>query len=1060
MHILPVALMISLTQVVFFGACGLGLARLLLQGRLRPHQFTLAPVFGLALLAIVGYYGTNAGLTLRHTLPLALVLAVLLLGASLVFSHGGEERETARWRSVLPGTLPMPELVPLLLLMLATWGVSILPTLNYGTLIPIGHNWDVEFYLPLADYLKEYSYLSLDQAPANPLRDLLLSPRLSARAMGATYAQGMADLLLFREAWDSFVPLLALLRALTLAGLYALLREGFRTSISGALAGTALAALNGLLLWTTYNSFLMGIGGLALLPAALLCTLLALEERSPRATLATILLLGGITCTYWPMLMAYGAGGLGVGAALLWEGRRSRAWLGVVGRGALVLAGGALVGVLVHLRAADAFLGVFSRQVASMGVTSFISPGVIAGSAPFSHRELETLTFSGLSGLVLAWGGAAVVLLLVARGAGWGSKQRSLAVGVAVCSLAYLLGLRFVVGFPYGYLRGASYINTLLLGLAGAGAFLPRSSEDSHTARPSSTAYHLAIIPPVLLGMLLAISATASYHTYRVYGEQPGVFGLETVEMRAAAAALPREGPVYVSPAPHLRGPYMGALAYTLRERELLGIVATGYQVLVNTPVGATPAFVVAQPGEDPRAYGYEMQTLWQDERATLYAAPAGRLAWLSGRPTLYTEGALLQAESTYSRAQAGTGPHMVARPDHPLYLYVGSTSIRLEPPPPGSTDTNDTPTPRSLTLALASYVEQPVIVTLNGNEQRLHISPGAAIYHTSPITPPLALTLRGQHTPLILRWASLHALDSAEGTAAEQGGTTTLTPLDDTLLLGVDSEPHEQGAAARLHIANPTGEQTRLAVEIYEEVAGYDTDPRHYAWALFPLPSDGTHTLDLNLLSPAFALNGEALPVQTGTLGDGRYFAALWVYQGEQARRVLPFLRFERTGETIHTIEPLNINAAFALLQQPARPLDGAIFHAEGAEDAASVTLRGFELAPAQRLRPGQQARVSLLWQAEQPPAQLYMVFAQVIDEENRKVAEWNGAAGGDWWPSPTWQAGQRVWQDVPLDIAADAAPGSYHLVVGLFNAASGERLRLPDGSDMLVLSEIKVGE
>ncbi|NJN67702.1 MAG: hypothetical protein HC884_13820, partial [Chloroflexaceae bacterium] len=602
LSILPAALVISAGQLLLLSVAGLGAARLLLPPRLHAHELTLAPLFGLALLALAGLYGSHAGLTMRQILPLVLVLAGVLLVGALV-------REWSNRRRWWPGALPVRELAPLLMTMAGTWLLALAPVLTYGTLMPIGHNWDVEFYLPLADYLKDYSALALDQAPPNPLRDLLLTDRLASRAMGATYAQAMADLIVYREAWDSWVPMLALLRALTLAGLYALLREGLRVPKYGALAGVGLAGANGLLLWTTYNSFGMGLGGLALLPAALLCTLLALEEGSRRAILAAVLLLSGISCTYWPMLMAYGAAGLGVGLALLWEHRRDRwGWSQVVGRGVAVLAGGAVVGALAHLRAPDAFFGVFAGQVASMGISDFISPAVIVGSAPFSHLPSQELaTATGLE-TFLVWGGLGAAVLLLVRGVLAGSGRRGLAIGMVGCLLVYLAGLRFVVHFPYGYVRGVSYVNSLLLGVVGAGiAHQVSLSHASHAPRPSPRTVGVPMsvrnrFPWLLLLLLAASSGVASVRTYQVYAGQPGVFGLETVGMRAAVARLDQPGPVAISPAPELRGPYMGALAYALRTRELLGVTATGYQPFVNTRAGTTPPIRHHPRGRRPPA--------------------------------------------------------------------------------------------------------------------------------------------------------------------------------------------------------------------------------------------------------------------------------------------------------------------------------------------------------------------------------------------------------------------------------------------------------------------------
>jgi hypothetical protein len=267
--------------------------------------------------------------------------------------------------------------------------------------------------------------------------------------------------------------------------------------------------------------------------------------------------------------------------------------------------------------------------------------------------------------------------------------------------------------------------------------------------------------------------------------------------------------------------------------------------------------------------------------------------------------------------------------------------------------------------------------------------------------------------------------------------------------MIGAASEPRPGGARTRLALQNATGEVLRLAIEIYQDVPGYDAAPAHYAWALFPAPAEGSHEVEIDLETPGMTLDGAPLPVESGELRDGQYFAALWVYQGEQARRTLPFLRFERRGGGATAVTPLDLNAAFVRLAAPANPL--------AAETGEGIILQAFELSDTQ-LRPGDQLRTSLLWRAEQPQSQLYLVFVQLLDDADRKGAQWDGAAGGDWWPTPVWQPGQRVWQDVPLTIAADAPPGSYRLIAGLYDPATGARLRWQDGGDALLLGEVEV--
>jgi hypothetical protein len=999
--------------------------------RLFPYELVLTPLFGLAMLAMVGYYGSNNGLTMRQLVPVALAIALFFSTLALVKEYRGERR----W---LPGMPPLPELLPLLLIMAAIWLLNIAPLLSYGTLMPIGDNWDVEFYLPLADYLKDYSYHTLAQAPANPLRDLLLTERLVSRAMGATYAQSMADVLLFRDAWDSFVPMLALLRALTLGGLYALLRGGFGIGRMGALFGVALAGVNSLLLWTTYNSFGMGLGGLALLPALLLCTLYALEQPISKTTfhapIAAMLLLAGLTCTYWPLLMAYGAGGLGIGLALLWEHRKAGQWWGVVWRGGLVLLGGVVLVLPVHINAKAAFVGMFLAKTPSMGIEQFLSPMVIIGSAPFSHewQDITVLTQTHLArgGLV-----AAAALLLAAV---WqGVPRRVMAITVVLSVTAYLLGLRYIVDYPYGLLRGTSYVNTLLLGIIGAGAFwhwqprpfpLPRMLTD--VAR-----YILALL-------LLAASLQAADKTYAVYEDQPGVYSRDMASMRAAVANLPEPtAPVMFSSAPELRGPYSGAWAYMLRQHELQGIIATGYRPMVNIPRGDVPGYVVLRDGGDPRAYGVSPNNLlWHEGQSALYAVPPNREWWVSGRESFYTEGALLQDNTTYTRAQMGVGNHSQAGPDTPLALDVGRA------------DTGDSDG-ASITLALASFVPQQAELTLAGERRILALPAGASLYETGSLTTttPVSMTLRGLDAPVMLRWVS-----SAIPTPPPITPTITYTPtlLDDTLLVGIASQPYGITATTRLQVANPGQHAVRFAVQVYEEVPGYAIVPLHYAWTVFAAPPNGTSDLHLDLLTPAFSLNGTPLPMQTGELRDGQFFVSLWVYQGEQVRRVLPFMRFERREGTITNMVPLDLNSEFAWLPPPTEPLSVTF--------TGGIALRGKELSLPQgqpQAKAGEQVTVSLLWYATQAPsAQPYMVFVQMLDEQDRKVAEWNGAAGGDWHPTTAWQVGERIWQDVPLDIAADTPAGRYRVIAGLFDPTTGERLPMPDGADMLTLGEVMV--
>jgi hypothetical protein len=88
---------------------------------------------------------------------------------------------------------------------------------------------------------------------------------------------------------------------------------------------------------------------------------------------------------------------------------------------------------------------------------------------------------------------------------------------------------------------------------------------------------------------------------------------------------------------------------------------------------------------------------------------------------------------------------------------------------------------------------------------------------------------------------------------------------------------------------------------------------------------------------------------------------------------------------------------------------------------------------------------------------------FAQVLDPATpgRKVAQSDRLLADvqNLGQSPL-QPGQTVQQGYGLLLPADLAPGSYPLIVGLYRAASGQRLPRADGSpdDFVYLTDIVV--
>lgn len=123
-------------------------------------------------------------------------------------------------------------------------------------------------------------------------------------------------------------------------------------------------------------------------------------------------------------------------------------------------------------------------------------------------------------------------------------------------------------------------------------------------------------------------------------------------------------------------------------------------------------------------------------------------------------------------------------------------------------------------------------------------------------------------------------------------------------------------------------------------------------------------------------------------------------------------------------------------------------------------LRLLGYELDRA-RLRAGESLELTLFWQVDERRYANYTVFAQLI-------GLFNPATGSPVWaqhdgfpadsPTSAWWDGLIVADSRRLDLPADAPPGDYMLIAGLYRLETGERLLTPDGADHIVLATVAV--
>jgi hypothetical protein len=105
---------------------------------------------------------------------------------------------------------------------------------------------------------------------------------------------------------------------------------------------------------------------------------------------------------------------------------------------------------------------------------------------------------------------------------------------------------------------------------------------------------------------------------------------------------------------------------------------------------------------------------------------------------------------------------------------------------------------------------------------------------------------------------------------------------------------------------------------------------------------------------------------------------------------------------------------------------------------------------------------RVTLRWGVEAGLDSNYTVFVHLVGAEGDGAARAQGDAPplGGRWPTSLWLPGITLDDVHTVSLPEGLEPGTYHLLVGFYDPATGERLRLPDGRDAVRLVGVEIGD
>lgn len=1035
---MPLVAELSLILIVAAALCGYvgwGVARLALPPSLAPFRAPLTPLIGYAVLLWSGFMLASLAMNLRWTLVVALISATVL--NALAWRLEGPPQPLA-WLRAQPEAL-LPPLLALL--------TGILPLLSYGYPTIIGRGWDPESYLPMAQHLIDYSLPRIPDAPQSLLRDLVAHPPQIGLTLGFSVFQGMVMILSGASALASFAPVIAFMRTLAALAVYVWLRATMGSGRGAAFLGATLTALTSLMLWIGYFNFGMQMSAWCLLALALTVGLAAVDDLAQRrlagwrVALLAAIVLAAVPVAYYPALVIAAPLIAAAGAARLIETRHQPqpgpALL------ALVLAAVALGGLTLvasALAVLDYFEGFsfrYSLIEPKIGPDRFIGVDEILGLTAFRLTSGGVQPPDMLAGAaLLATGSLALAALVLPHqrrdNADARERTRLLWALTVAAIVAALIWLRFGRPYEYGFMKGAAYTSFVLWGLAAQGA--ERIAE-----RIRRTGMLLASGAALLI---VACTGWSQALTVADHMHSPAIFTRDIAAFDQVAARLPRGATVLLSGDETLTGPINGMLATMLYGKEIWGRVPAAYASQSFWRPGGTPGYVVLAAREDPWPLDVGATERWRSSAIALYEMPPD-VTFVPGRSDSYVTAPVDPKSPASLAIWRRAGHNRVLLPDEPFVLE----------------------TPQAATLRLTLATLEPQTVTVRQDDITTTLSLGAGVTVVETGAGSIVQVIPA--APLAL----VHAVTLP--TAAPMPVSTSLDVA--RVAWSAASEQQADQIVLTTRLANPGNHALRYEVTIIGDT--FDA-PVRIARLLAAAPLEGEWRLALDLPRGASEARVNGIPTPLleadiiATPPDGRYFGVLAIYSGGAVVAQAPLFTMAISGGSVAAFDPVRFSVETARAQSGAAPLPA---HQRALLDGTPLACDELRLAleqvvlerqspppgvtPATPLFPSERLNVQVFWRAASEREnldQLPMVSLQVLDEENRKWAQWDGLLG-DWLPAPVWAPGEAVRQDIPLALDAAIPPGDYRLLLVIYDSSTARPIPIA-GQDAVVVGWVRV--
>ena len=221
-------------------------------------------------------------------------------------------------------------------------------------------------------------------------------------------------------------------------------------------------------------------------------------------------------------------------------------------------------------------------------------------------------------------------------------------------------------------------------------------------------------------------------------------------------------------------------------------------------------------------------------------------------------------------------------------------------------------------------------------------------------------------------------------------------------------------------------------------------------------------YTKVYNLAYPTLALPQQRPPDPTATIDTLRataanrstIYALFWATDEADPQRLVEDWLDQ---QTFKGLESWQGNLRFVTYVQPTNLACRQLPSPRRFGEAIALTAFCQPATP-QSVAAGAVALVGLRWRTETPLSQRYKVTVQVLDSRNNVIAQRDSEPVGGSLPTDQWLVGETVVDNHGVFIAPGTPPGAYRLIVALYDQNMGDRLRLAEGEDYLLLGELQV--